>query len=276
MRCGDVLNPIDYGDFLTDKCEGLMQLYDDWNAEVRSLHDRNSHLYFREIRIREPPPSERRMNARAARALNNYHPPIDPLPAALDQIDFHIQHPDANSLASPDAVRFQSTHTLAHYRERRKHSAPDPSLTVDQTRLHGPDEVTAHVNEIPNSSSLVGPPDTPANRRIRQMRMRQTAFETAQSARADRPLKVPKEVRAIAYEEPPKPPPFPKLKVFRDHRDTKKKIRQLEAAFRESLASSARRIRNRNIAAASERIRRSRADDELWTRQPKHQQPSAG
>jgi hypothetical protein len=53
MRCGDVLNPIEYGDFLIGECDGLMQRYDDWNAEVRGLHDRNSHLYLQEIRVRE-------------------------------------------------------------------------------------------------------------------------------------------------------------------------------------------------------------------------------
>jgi hypothetical protein len=276
MCCGDVLNQIEYGDFLIDECDGLIQRYDDWNAEVRSLHDRNSHLYFREIRIHEPPPCERRTNVRASRTLTNCDAPIDPLPVTLDQIDFHIQHSDVNSLAPTEVVRFRSNHTVAHYRERRKHSGPDPSLTVNQIRLHGPDEVTAHVNEIPNLSSQVGSDDAPANRRIRQMRMRQTAFETAQSARADRPLKIPKELRAIAFEEPPKTPPFPKLKVFRDHRETKKKIQQLETAFHESLASSARRIRNRNIAAASQRIRGSQADGELWAQQPQHRKPSAG
>jgi septal ring factor EnvC (AmiA/AmiB activator) len=122
---------------------------------------------------------------------------------------------------------------------------------VNRVLLHGDDEVTAHINEIPNTSSLVGSPDTPANRRLRQMRMRRVAFETAQSARRDRPLEVPKELQRMGYEPPARSRPFPQLKVFRDHRETKKKIAQLEKAVQESLAGSARHIREINRARAA-------------------------
>jgi hypothetical protein len=251
MKCSDPLNPLAYGDFLIDECQGVFQLYDDWNAEVRELHEQNSHLYFAEIRLREPPPSERRMNARFSRSIKNYNPPIDPLPTALEQLDFQIRYSSPNAMISAPAIKFQSTHTIAHYREEQKKLRPDPNLLVNQVRLHGEDEVTAQINEIPNTSSLVGSADTPGNRRARQMRMRKVAFETAQSARGDRPLKVPKDLRELGYEAPPKARPFPKLKVFRDHTETKKKIAQLEKAFQESLAGSARHIREINRARAT-------------------------
>jgi hypothetical protein len=64
-------------------------------------------------------------------------------------------------------------------------------------------------------------------------------------------LEVPKKLRDIGYEPPPQSKPFPKLKVFRDHRETKKKIAQLEKAFQESLAGSARHIRRINKAKAA-------------------------
>jgi hypothetical protein len=263
MKCSDALNPIAYGDFLTEQCQEVIQLYDDWNSEVRHLHEQNSHLYFSEIRLREPPPSERRLNARFARNVQHYNPPIDPLPTALEQLDFQIRYSSPNAMISSDAVKFQLTHTISHYRQEREKTAPDPTLFVNQVRLHGEDEVTAKVNEIPNTSSLVGSPDTPANRRLRQMRMRKVAFETAQSARHDQPLEVPKKLRDLGYEPPPQTRPFPQLKVFRDHREAKKKITQLEKAFQESLAGSARHIRRLNRAKAARAAQGSTGID-VW------------
>jgi hypothetical protein len=250
MQCPDPFNPISYGDFLTEQCQEVIQLYDNWNDEVRRLHEQNSHLYLSEIRLREPP-HERRLNARFSRNIQHYDPPVDPLPTTLDQLDFQVEFSNANDMISAAAIKFQLTHTISHYRDERKITAPDPTLLVNQVHLHGEDEVSARINEIPNMSSLVGSPDTPANRRIRQMRMHRVAFETAQSARRDKPLEVPKKLRDSGYEPPSRSKPFPKLKVFRDHRETKKKIAQLEKAFQESLAGSARHIRRINQVKAA-------------------------
>jgi hypothetical protein len=165
-----------------------------------------------------------------------------------------MQNSGTHDLIMPEAIKFQAAHTIAHYRDERKKLQPDPQLVVNQIRLHGEDAVGAHVNEIPNTSSQVASSGAPANRRLRHMRMRHVAFETAQSARGDRPLKVPRELRAMGYEPPPPVSPFPRLKVFSDHRETKKKIARLEKAFQESLAGSARHIRRINHAnAASQR-----------------------
>jgi hypothetical protein len=86
---------------------------------------------------------------------------------------------------------------------------------------------------------------------MRHMRMRQVAFQTAQSARGDRPLALPRGLRAMAREPPPPAAPFPRLKVFRDHRETKRKIARLEKAFQESFAGAARHIRRINRANAA-------------------------
>jgi hypothetical protein len=263
MNCSDPLNPIAYGDFLTEECQKAIQVYDDWNSEVRKLHEHNSHLYFSEIRLREPPPNERPFNARFSRNLSHYTPPIDPVPTALEQLDFQIKYSDPDARISEEAIKFQLTHTIAHYREEQKKREPDPSLLVNQIHLHGADEVTAHMNEIPNSSSIVGSPDMAANRRLRQMRMRRVAFETAQSARGDHPLEVPKELRRLKDGPPAKTRPFPKLKVFRDHRETKKKIAQLEKAYQESLAGSARHIREINRMKAAREAGEKNGMD-LW------------
>jgi hypothetical protein len=245
MTAPNALDMLEFGEALIDQCEVVVQRYDDWNAEIRDFHSHNSHLYYRELKIREPPPLERRRNARSARNPRNYQRPVDPVPTAMEQVGFMLQH-DSSILPHPETARFQQMHTIPYYRDQRITARPDPNLPVNQIRLHGPDDASAHVNEIPNASSKVSATDPRPARHSRELRMRTIAFQTAHSARGDRPLKVPAEILRSGYKKPPQAIPPPQLKVFRDHRETRKKIAKLEKAFEESMASSARHIRRIN------------------------------
>ena len=232
------LNPIEFGDAITARCEKVLKRYEDWNATVRNLHDQNTHLYLREIKIHEPPPSERR-TSRHVRTIDR---PIDPLPIAFDQVNHDYKYEFA-VIPPPESVQFQQTHTIPHYREIQSQRQNDKTLPVNTMRLHGMDAVSAHVNAIPNTSSKVGPP---SSARLRKIRLRNKAFETAQSSRGDRPLPVPRDLRTMGYESPQRERPFPSMQAITEHRETKKKIEKLELAMRESLMASAKHLKRLN------------------------------
>ena len=58
------MNPMELGESISQRCEQLIKNYDDWNATVRDLHERKSHLYYKEIKIHEPPPIDWRKSRR--------------------------------------------------------------------------------------------------------------------------------------------------------------------------------------------------------------------
>jgi hypothetical protein len=249
----NALDMVEFGEALITRGEEVMGLFDAWNAEIRALHDRNSHLYLRELRIREPPASERRMQARSARSPQSYQLPVDPLSTTLDQINFELRT-DVCGVEDPEVLKFQRSKTFSHYRDLRAKTLPDPTVRVNQIRTRGPDDASAHVNEIPNSGSKVGPPDTPSRMRLRKLRMRDTAFQTAQSARGDRPLTVPVEVKRTIGRPRVEERPLPKLLAFQMHRETKAKIAKLEKALHDSLVVSAAHIRRMNDEAANQKF----------------------
>lgn len=240
------LNPIELGDAITAQCEKVIKRYDDWNATVRTLHDQNTHLYLREIKIHEPPPSERR----TTRQFRTMERPIDPLPITFDQVNHDYKYEFA-VIPPPESVKFQQSHTIPHYREIQSRRQNDRTLQVNDVKLHGFDAVSAHMNAIPNSSSKVGPP---SSARLRKIRLRNKAFETAQSARGDRPLPVPRELRTMGYEAPPRERPLPAMQAITDHQETKKKIERLEQAMRESLMASSKHLKRLNRRQARAHI----------------------
>jgi hypothetical protein len=120
MEVLDPLNPITHRDNLAEECQKAIQVYDNWNAEVRNLREQNSHLILCEIRLREPQANERRPNARFSRNLTHYTPPLDPLPVVLDQLDFQVKYSAPDAMVSEQAIKFQLSHTVANYREQQK------------------------------------------------------------------------------------------------------------------------------------------------------------
>lgn len=67
------MNQMELGESISQQCEQLIKHYDDWNATVRGLHDRNSHLYYKEIKIHEPPRVDwRQMRRQYARKPMNF------------------------------------------------------------------------------------------------------------------------------------------------------------------------------------------------------------
>lgn len=241
----NVLDPIEFGDSLLGNCANLIRRYDEWNENVRSLHEQNSHLYLREIRIREPPSARRRYHGRFHHNDREFNPPIDPLPVTLEHVNYEFQYQWA-IVPPPEAVQFQTTKTISYYKKQRKDLKPDPNISVNQIRLHGPDETTPHVNPIPNSSSNVGSIDTDRVLRKRNLRMRDTAFKTAQSARSDYGLKLPNDLKHLSYKPPPRSPRFPRVKAIKDHEEAKLHVDKMQKSIEENLALSSRRIRRKN------------------------------
>lgn len=250
------MNVIQYGDLLTSECEKTMQSYDAWNAEVAELHEQNSHLYFREIKIREPPPSEKRSGVRS---LCNIKPMIDPLLVAMDQLDNEYRREDQD-LLNQENMMFERVRNISYYKRQKVEQKNDRSLRVNQFRMRDPDAPTPRVNAIPNSSRTCSEPTNMTKRRIN---MRAKAFETAQSARGDKPISVPPEIRRIAYKKPKKEKKFPNVKAIADHRETKKKIEQLEVQLKENMRVSARYIRRINQRQSENRVERERRMQEL-------------
>jgi hypothetical protein len=257
MRRVNVLDQIEYGDALIARCNGVMEFYDQWNANVREFHKDNSHLYLREIKIREPPPVERKYGSQMLRSDRPYVPRMDPLSVALQETDYQL-HYGSQMLPTEESLRFQNTHTMAYYRRQRQTQKPDPSIQANQVRCHGPDDASARVTEIPNSSSKSGMGDVAKQTRVRNMRIRNEAFRTAQTARPDETIAVPKPVQRLAKSSRSSRDDSSLTKAEIEHRITRQKIEKMEVHIQEILRASAHRIRQLNET----NCRRRRAEEE--------------
>jgi hypothetical protein len=248
MTHPNALDPIEFGDHIMAQCDHIMKVYETWNAKVRDLHESNSHLYLREIKIPEAQSSERRQ--RGWLGQENYVRRIDPLPIALEFVDFQLHH-GSEVIPSKEALQFQETHTRTYYERRREIE------DRERDRIRGvgfgcrrPDGTLVKVNEIPNSSSKKRPQDGLGGERIRNMRMRKDAFRTAQSTRPDHPLSVPMAVRELAGSARRHSKNIPNMRNITDHEATKKRIEKTEMAMQDFMRQSLHHIRELNRQAA--------------------------
>lgn len=92
------------------------------------------------------------------------------------------------------------------------------------------------------------------------------------SARGPRRPRIPGEKGAMSSEA--QWPPT--MQVFRDHRETKQKIFELEAAFHDSLVASATHIRDINRTAARKRTGALPLDLDFWVPRRKRRETAPG
>lgn len=337
----NVFNIIEKNDILLDDCNQILNNLEEWNKNLRALHDQNSHLYLREIKIQEPPKKY------SPRLNKHQKKTIDPLPIALEQLDYDFKY--GNTIFPPaEAIQQHNQKTVTHYKRKQFNSKPDPQLEVNQIKIKGPDSCSARVNEIPNSISIasarriqnprhkrrtnkidakfehlnqknsrrsrdyirksiddddneqqvilkpseilfkkqinsyqshnktdlfefphldLSSVDVKANNyddaddfeppydnaynsaRIesqRKLKIRKKTIETAQSARHDRSISVPKELRQKEYKAPPRYTRFPTYQVLADHKETKLKIEKLEKQYQETMEKAVIHIKKLN------------------------------
>ncbi|OHT14219.1 hypothetical protein TRFO_15520 [Tritrichomonas foetus] len=249
----DVFNIIEKNDALLEDCGKVIQKFEDWNAYLRSLHEQNSHLYLREIRIHEPPPNS--IDSRFRRK------PIDPLPITLEQLDYDLKYENV-PFPPADVIKEHSARTVRYYRRVQERTKPDPDIEVNRIRIKGPGSCSARVNEIPNSVSRAPRHFSDKYEKKRNIKLRQRSFRTAQSARGDKPIKIPKDLRKMEYKHRAKSGHFPACNAISDHQETKLKIEKLEQQFQDTMQRAVIHIKKLN--RKMERTYASQSYDSLY------------
>lgn len=147
----NVFDVIEKNESLLESCSKIINDLEEWNSYLRSLHEQNSHLYLREIKIHEPPsdPLERMRNRKT----------IDPLPVTLEELNYDFKYGEFPIL--PDKViKERNSKNIQHYKRVQLNSKPDPNLEINQIKITEPNSFSA----VPN------PPSTrrknPRNRRF--------------------------------------------------------------------------------------------------------------
>lgn len=150
----NVFNVIEKNESLLESCAKIINDLEEWNSHLRSLHEQNSHLYLREIKIHEPPsdPLERRRNRKT----------IDPLPVTLEELNYDFKYGEFPIL--PDRViKERNSKNIQFYKKLQMNSKPDPTLEINQIKITEPNSF----------SSVPNPPSTrrknPRNNQIRRI-----------------------------------------------------------------------------------------------------------
>ena len=232
-----VFDVIGKNEVVIEECQKTIRVFENWNEYVRSEHEKNEHLYLREIRMNwcDPVPPEERENTKK----------IDPLPIALDQLNYDFKYHDT-PFPPADIVKAHTMKTIPYYRNKQNTTQPDPNIEVNQVRFTGPGAVSPRVNEIPNEISRSPRHFTPRAELKRNIMLRRRAFQTAQSARADRPITVPRELRMKGYRPRPKTARFTSTSAILDHETTKKKIEKLQKQLNESMEKAVVKVTKMN------------------------------
>lgn len=219
---------LQYHDMILEQCGSVIKQFDSFNEEVNKLHEQNSHLYMRPIKIHEPPKSLLSQTYSPRRGRS-----IDPLPIALEHISNDCKYEGETSMPS-EALEFRSQRTVSYYRRIQKRQ-DDLSQTVPPGN--------PRINQIPNTSSNVdNPKRIETQRRSRRLKMRQSQFESAQLSRPRYEKTVPRDFKTISEKPVAEGFQFPNLLCLVEHKETKRKIEQLEDQFQKSMRKSLVRI----------------------------------
>lgn len=136
----NVFDVIGKNDYFLEGCTKVINDLEEWNSYLRSLHEQNSHLYLRELKIHEPPsdPFERRRKKKT----------IDPLPVTLEELNFDFKYGEYPLL--PDRViKERDSKNIQHYKRLQMNTNPDPTLEINQIKITEPNSFSA----IPNPPS---------------------------------------------------------------------------------------------------------------------------
>lgn len=209
----------EYYDYITKQCELTINQYMKINQEVEELHEQNSHLYLKTIRIHEPP-----LKNQSPRHTKNYsklnsNDQFDPLPMTLEMIDFEYKYEDI-TVPPKEAVTFRSSHTIPYYQNLQKCYTSRPFVPP----LSRNDSETNHARPIPNLSASPRLEKVRKKEMVRKLKMRNSISESARISRHDQSIPLPHSIAKQNNNKHSSQPHYKKVLALIEHDETKRKI----------------------------------------------------